>query len=113
MEKCAELLPLLDVLKRVEADDRLILLSYFDNETRDLLYETIVCVLQSDKVPLQKRLHLKRVLSPFKEELRHAAKQFGGGDSGSATVHFARAGGRPLGELIDAAIPLLVDFFSS
>jgi geranylgeranyl pyrophosphate synthase len=116
IEQQRKLLPFLSALKKLSPDDRIIVLSHLDFKTRDLLYATIVSVLRSRKIPLEWRRKLKQQLAPHKKELRQISRQYGRGrveKKERATRHLARIGGESLGVLIDAAIPLLLEIFTS
>lgn len=125
-------LPLLSVLRSLDTNDRIIVLSHLDESTRDAIYRTIVWVLQSTKIPLEHRLLLKKRLNPYKKELRNVSAKVsksmvgrgrGGGGSNSTyrktskkTVQKAddlgQIGGKPLTHILDAAIPFLLELFS-
>jgi len=110
-------LPFLSALKKLSPDDRVIVLSHLDFKTRDALYKTIVAVLRSRRIPLPRRKELKVQLSPYKQELRQISRQYGRGRTKkpkrkTVNQQLARLGGEPLGIVIDAAIPLLLNVFS-
>lgn len=103
------LLPLLEVLKSVKPDQRVIILAHLDDQTRDLLYKTIYKVINSDKIPFAKRRFLNSKLTPFKNELRDL------GDANKTLFQkkkrLIQVGGGPMSYVLRAAIPLILDTF--
>lgn len=104
------LLPLLDVLKSVKPEQRVILLAHLDDKTRDLLYQTIQRVLTSDRVPFRKRLFLKSKLSDHKHDLRFLADRRK--SVGAKKRKLAQMGAGPMSYILKAAIPLLLNVFT-
>lgn len=103
------LLPLLEVLKTVKPDQRVILLAHLDDKTRDLLYQTIQRVLTSDRIPFRKRLFLKSKLNNYKHDLRYLADQRK--SPGAKKRKLAQVGAGPMTYILRAAIPLLLNVF--
>jgi hypothetical protein len=104
------LLPLLQVLKSMKPEYRVIILSHLDDETRDSLYETITDVLNSDRVPFRRRLYLKSKLSPYKDHLRYLADRNKNSGYGKKK-RLAQVGGGPMSHVLKTAIPLLLNIF--
>lgn len=102
-----ELLPLLSALRSMKPDHRVIVLSHFDDKTKDAIYATITNVLTSKKIPIEDRLNLKSRLCKHKDDLRvitckhksHCQKR----------KKLAQVGGGPMGHVLNQAIPLLLD----
>ena len=109
-KKIRVLLPLLQVLKEVRPDQRVILMAHFDDKTRDSLYETITNVLRSEKVPFDKRLFLKSKLASYKSDLRYLSNK-----SKSPTQKrrkLSQIGGGPMSHVLKLAIPLLLNLYA-
>ncbi len=105
------LLPVLDVLRKLKPDQRMILLAHLDDSTRDGLYRTIAHVLKANKVPMETKLRLKRALGPFKKEFRYLADKDKPAVRKKKTL--AQVGGKPMGLVLKTAVPLLLDIFQS
>lgn len=103
------LLPLLNVLKDVKPEQRIIILAHLDNVTRDALYSTINNVLHNDRIAFRKRLFLKSKLKPFKDEFRFLADK--NKSLARKKKKLAQVGGKPLTHVIRAAIPLLLNLY--
>lgn len=108
--KRAVLLPLLAVLKTMKPEHRVIVLSHFDDVTRDAIYEAITHVLLSERIPFRKRLELRRRLRPYKNELR------GFSDSGKSSTwkkrQLVQMGAGPMTHVLRATVPLLLDLYA-
>lgn len=105
----ADLLPLLNVLKSLKSDDRVIILAHLDDETRDGLYATISAVLKSDKVPIETKLLLHRRLRNHREPLSHLIS-----DKTSSKIKkqkLTQLGGGPMKLILQTALPLLLHLF--
>ena len=103
------LIPLLNVLKSLSSNDRIIILAHLDDETRDLLYLTISSVLRSEKVPIETRLKLKKKLLPHKAKFRVVTRQDASSQLRKKKLH--QLGGSPLKLMIDTALPLMLNLF--
>lgn len=103
------LLPLLEVLKSVKPEQRVIILAHLDDPTRDVLYKTIGRVLKSSKLPISKRLFLKSKLAPFKTELRELVDDRK--SSRQKKKRLTQMGAGPMSYVLRAAIPLILNTF--
>lgn len=103
--------PLIQVLRHVSPDHRVILLDHFDDWTRDGLVQTIRQVLSGKKVPERQRLYLKTQLSPYKDDFRSLINPSGRQTSKSKKKALAQVGGKPMDCILNAAIPLLLETF--
>ena len=102
-------LPLLNALRSLEPDKRVIILSHLDDVAKDHLYETIAHVIRSDKVPFEKRLFLKKKLGPYKDQLRFITSRK---NVKQKSRKLAQIGGGPMTHLLGTAIPLLLNLYS-
>jgi len=105
----AIVLPLLETLKKMHPSSRVILLAHLDDQTRDAIYETIMEVLQSDKIPFRKRMYLRTKLSPFRSEFRDLIDKKK--TSNQKKKKLMRIGGAPMSLVLKTAIPLLLQLF--
>ena len=105
------LLPLLNTLKSLKPDQRVILLSHLDDKTRDQLYETINAVMTSESVPMRKRLFLKSKLSPFKTDFRFLTNRRAA--PASKKRRLLQMGGAPMGVILRTAVPLLLNLYEN
>ena len=105
------LLPLLNTLKSLKSDQRVILLSHLDDKTRDQLYETINAVMTSPSVPMRKRLFLKSKLSPFKTDFRFLVNRRAA--PASKKRRLLQMGGAPMGVILRTAVPLLLNLYEN
>lgn len=104
------LIPLLQVLKSMKAENRIILLAHLDDVTRDGIYKTISEVLTSQKIPTKKRKFLKRKLLSYKKQLRRVA--FDKANEVSKRRSLMQIGGSPMSYVLNSAIPLLLEYFA-
>ncbi len=104
-----QLIPLLNVLKSLKSDDRVIILAHLDDETRDGLYATIAAVLKSEKVPIETRLALHRKLKNHKDCLAHIVSQKT--SSKVKKKKLTQMGGGPMKLILQTALPLLLRLF--
>ena len=101
------LLPLLEVLKTIRPEKRIILLSHFDDQTRDGIYKTIVDVQSSARVPKSKRKRVVKTLAPFKKQLNViAGKRY---SRGAKNKSLAQMGGGPMTKVLKTAIPMMLN----
>lgn len=103
------ILPLLHTLKSLKPEQRIIVLAHLNDETKDVLYQTIMWVLRGDKLPPGSRKYLQKKLLPFKKDLRYL-----GTAEKSPRVKqkkLMQVGGGPLKHVLSIAIPLLLDTF--
>ena len=105
------ILPLLNVLKKLPQDERVILMSHLDDVTRDAIYTAIASVLRSSEVPLRKRLFLKTKLEPYKDDLRFLADERKSGKLKKKRL--VQLGGAPIGHVLKTAIPLLLNLYQT
>lgn len=110
-KKVQELLTLLRVLTSVSPEKRVIMLAHLDDVSRDSLYQTIDHVLRSQKVPARKRLFLKSKLNPYKTHIRYLASKKV--SSVQKKKKLTQMGAGPMNLILKAAIPLLLNLFSS
>lgn len=103
------ILPLLNALRSIPHDKRVILLAHLNDSTKDHIYEAVTRVLKSDRVPFAKRLFLKSKLGPYKVPLRYLA------DKKTSPTRkrqaLAQIGGGPMTHILGTAIPLLLNLF--
>jgi len=104
------MLPLLEALRGMKPERRVIVLSHLDGRTRDGIYETVAHVLQNEKLPLAKRLKLKEKLYPFKRQFRYLASPSARHPRKKRRA-LAQVGGGPMSHVLRAAIPMLLDTF--
>lgn len=101
---------LLQTLKELKPNHRVILLSHLDDKSTDALFDSIRRVLRASSLPLSTRQRLRRVLSPHKESVRFIA------DSRNSRVarkkKMVQMGGFPIAALLGAAVPLIVDLIA-
>ncbi len=103
------ILPLLNALKSMKPDQRIIVMSHLDDRTRDAIYRTIDTVMRSKKVPTVERKLLRERLAPHKETLRYLTNVEKGPVGKKRRL--TQIGGAPLDSVLNTAIPLLMDFF--
>lgn len=117
MSTLKSIIPFLHILRNLTSEERVIVLSHLNDQTKDSIYKVISLVLRNKKVPFSDRLKLKVKLEPYKKALRYVTnkKSIGGGGKQSATKtkQLFQIGGEPLGTIIDSAIPLMLDLFSA
>lgn len=101
---------MLQALKSMKPDDRIILMSHLNDKAKDALYETVAQVLQNEKLPEGKRRSLIRKLKPHKEAVRKLALNRHRPASRRRSV--VQLGGSPMGYVLDAALPLFVSLFA-
>lgn len=65
-----KLIPLLQVLRTLKPEQRVILLGHLDDVTRDGLYKTIAKVLNTKKLTPAQRRALHQHLAPYRGQLR-------------------------------------------
>ena len=104
------LLPLLAILKKMHANDRMILLSHLDDVTRDSIYEMIAHVLRSNSLPMRKKLFLKSKLAPYKNDIRFLADTRK--SSKLKKRRLTEMGGAPMGFIVRTAVPLLLNLYA-
>lgn len=103
------MIPLLSVLKSMRPEHRIVVLAHLDDATRDAIYETITDVLQSDKVPIQRRLFLRSKLADHRSDLRYLTdkKRSKIGKKKKLT----QVGGAPMYHVLRAALPLMLQLY--
>lgn len=106
-----DLLPMLQVLKSIKPDDRIILLNHFNDEAKDNIYKTINHVLNSDVVRGGRKKRLRNKLAPYRKSLEYLS-------SPRSTVQGRRRrvvqlGGHPLSYVLSTALPMFVNLFAS
>lgn len=107
--KQRELLPLLDVLRRVKPSQRVILLSHMSDATKDDIYATVADLLQGRRMPARKRRALKAKLLPFKDQLRFLAD--GTKSPSQKSKVLVQVGAGPMSVVLKTAVPLLLNLF--
>lgn len=100
------LLPLIGVLTRLTSADRIIILSHFDAATQDALAKVITGVLETSKLPFEKRLELRKQLGPHKKELLSLSDDTK--SAGQKRKVLLRLGGGPMNRVLKTAVPLLL-----
>lgn len=105
----SEMLPLLHILRLMKPQHRVVVMSHFDEHTRENLYDTIDDVLTSDRVPFRKRLFLKSKLSEHKKLLRAITNK--AKTSGERKKRLLQFGGAPMSHLLTTALPLLLNLY--
>ncbi len=103
------IIPLLDVLKRMPANDRVIILAHLDSATRDKIYTVITKVLQADSHSSRRKKALCQILTPYKDDLRFICCKRNSRQGKQRKL--TQLGGKPLGHLLRAALPALVKVF--
>lgn len=104
-----ELIPLLNVLKSLKSNDRVIILAHLDDETRDALSATIASVLESEKVPIETRLHLHKKLRDHRDCLKHIISDRA--SSKTKKKKLTQLGGGPMKHILQAALPMMLQLF--
>lgn len=105
------LLPLLQVLKHIKPEDRIILLSHFSDEAKDDLYKTISHVLLTDSVPKRRRRTLHAKLAPYKKIIKNLMSSRTSPRGKRKRV--VQLGGNALGYVLSTAVPMFVNLFAS
>ena len=106
------ILPFLNILRKLSSEDRVIILAHLDDQTKDIIYKTVNFVLRNKTLPIADRILLKKKLFPYKKDLRYVSQRNIGGGGGKSSRLF-RIGGEPLGAVLDKAVPLLLNLFST
>lgn len=108
VKKAEVMLPLLQSLQDFKpANRRSILLSHLDDETCEMLYETIANVIQNEAIPPVTRARLRKALAPHKGAVRYIADK--SKPPALKKKKMVQMGGFVMSAIIGAAIPLLVD----
>lgn len=103
-------IPLLNVLMKMDSEDRIIVMAHFDDATKDYLCEVISYVLHTNKIPFETRLALREKLIPYKKQLMtlsHRKKL----SSKTKTRALSQIGGGPMPTLMETAIASLMNLF--
>lgn len=109
--KLEKILPMLQSLKKASPKYRPILLSHMDGPSCNAMYETIHNVLTNPRVPVGQRKKLRKMLFPYKNELRYLATQL---NSETKKRKLIQMGGTiPFGSILSTAIPLLLNVLRS
>ncbi len=103
------ILPLLNALKTMKPDDRVIVMAHLDDKTRDAIYSTIDSVLRSKKVSTVERKLLAQRLAPHKDTFRYLINSKKGAVGKKRKL--SQIGGAPFNYVLKTAIPLLMDIF--
>ena len=105
----AVLFPLLEVLRTLKPEQRVILMSHFSDSTRDHIYETISRVLNSDRIPRRKRISLRDKLKPYARQMRYLA------DSKKSARRkkkvLSQVGAGPMGHVLKVTVPMLYELY--
>lgn len=109
-KKLQHVLPMLDTLKKVSSKQRPILLSHFDDASCSAIYETVHNVIHNPKVNSKCQKRLKKSLYPYKKDLRYLANKKH--SNKSKKKRLIRMGGFPIGAVLSAAIPLLLNLLT-
>ncbi len=106
------LLPLLQTLLGMTPSQRTIIIAHLNEETQDLLMETIkyVMFMGRKKLPQDKLENLGEALAENKCDLRYVCDK--GKDCRRRRQRMRRMGGFPLGLILSTAIPMLLNLFT-
>lgn len=99
-----DLIPMLQVLKSMKADDRIILLNHMNDRAKDALYKTITTLLTSKSLSAKKRKLLQKKLEPV-------AKKSPKGVVAKRKA-LVQLGGSPLSYVLKTALPLYLNLFA-
>lgn len=102
-----DLLPLLAVLKSISANKRIVLISYLSDSIRDGLYELIVEVNSSKKIPLTLRQDLAKKLRPYRKHLYPMLHKKPPTSSKARLKRLVHLGGSPMKHIMKLAVPYL------
>ncbi len=105
-----DLLPMLQVLKAIKPDDRVILLNHFNDEAKDNIYKTITHVLNSDGVSRSRKRLLRNKLAPYKKTLNYFISPRSTPQGRRRRV--VQLGGNPLSYVLSTALPMFVNLFA-
>lgn len=103
------LLPLLSVLRSVSPEKRVILLSHFDDATRDAICRAVTFTLTTERLSKSTRKRLKQRLEPYREDFRYIIRPKG--SPPGKRRRLLQVGAGPMNHVIRAAIPLLLNMF--
>ena len=105
--KLQKVLPFLQAIKNLNPAHRSVLMNHLDDDSWDLLFQTVSNVISNPLIPGKRKLHLKRQLSRYKAPLRHIANK--NASKSSRKKKMLQMGGNPLALILSTAIPLLLD----
>lgn len=104
-----DLLPLLAVLKSMSSKKRIILISYLSDSIRDGLYQLIIEVNTSKKIPLTLRQDLAKKLRPYRKHLDPILLKNSRSSSKVRLKRLVHLGGSPMKHIMKVALPYLFD----
>jgi len=102
-------LPLLHTLERMQPSHRGIIIAHLDDASRQIIYDSIAEVLRSSEISDARRLRLKQLLHPYKDNLRYLIRDRVSPRQKKKTLDLI--GGEGLKPILSAAVPLLVGEF--
>jgi len=103
-----ELLPLLEVIRSLKDEQRVIVLAHLNDVSLDGIYRAITETLQTERIPIKKRVKLRSQLEPYKNEFRTLS----GVSKGTPRMKkraLMQVGGGPMSYLLKEAVPFLLD----
>ena len=112
------LLPLLNILKSLPAPKRSVLISYLNHDTLDGLYELIIDLNRSSKIPFHIRYKLAKKLrsscDDFDCMIRGAEKKPHKKPSPKVQMRrLIHLGGSPMADMYKVAVPYLLNVFKN
>ncbi len=102
-------LPLYNALRKMKPDERVIVMSHFDDRTRDAIYRTVTEVLRSRSLAPQRRRNLARKLEAYKNEFRYLMDKRKGAVGKKRRL--AQVGGAPMTSVLSTAVSMLSELF--
>lgn len=102
-------LPLLNILESLPANDRVIILAHLDDCSLDLLTQLISTVIRNKHIHEAEQELLRQELGPYKHHIRHLLNdKF---KNKTRKNHLVKIGGSPLSAILQTGIPLLLRLF--
>ena len=109
-KRLRKVLPFLQVLRELRPQQRSILLSHIDDESCEMVYEAVANVLKNSKVTSAQRRRLKKALEPHKKCLRTLISNKS--SRSAKRKNLLAVGGFPIGMILSAALPLLLNLLT-
>ncbi len=110
--KTRQVLPLLEVLRKMKPAHRVIVLAHLNDATRDDIYATVAKVLTSRSISESEKVRLRRKLGPHKQLLRYLADGNKRKNKRKKKDVLMQVGAGPMGHVLSAAVPMMLDLFS-
>jgi hypothetical protein len=102
------LLPLLNILEKVDPTDRIILLTHLDDCSRESIIAMISIVIRNNKSHAIEKEMLRQELGPVKKHIRYLVNpRF----KKKNKEHLIAIGGSPFDTILKTGIPLLLHLF--